>query len=170
MASEDPVVRQGAAAGAITGAGVFYLQHPSLEMQPPAAIFLGAVVGIIAGSMLGHFIANKDDKVGGFFQGVGALSGLVIGLGIAGMKDVNWVGVSVAAFLGIGIGSALGRMLWWVLAVVAALIIVFSPTILRALIHEKMNGTHASSCTAPDACSESDQRTWVAMSADPYDR
>ncbi len=135
QANEHPAVIRGAWAGAFSGGGIFYLQHPSLDMEPAGAVFLGVIVGLIAGSLLGHFIANKDDKVRGFFQGVGALSGLVIGLGIAGQaEEMNWMGVSILALLGISIGSTLGKRLWWVLAVIAALIIVLSPTIVRELI------------------------------------
>jgi hypothetical protein len=72
QANEHPAVIRGAWAGTFSGGGIFYLQYPSLGMEPTGAVFFGAIVGLIAGSSLGYFITNKDDKVRGFFRALWA--------------------------------------------------------------------------------------------------
>lgn len=121
--------KRGTWSGAICGAIFFHHQHAVLEMEPEAAVILGLLVGTVPGAIIGWFVANENGQVSTLFAAIGGLSGGFLGLATAAHAEAEWWGVALTVWFGAVFGAKVGEKLWIILAILAALVIVFAPRV-----------------------------------------
>lgn len=126
-----PYVKRAGWVGVFVGATLFYNQHQELGMAPLASLLFGGLLGLLAGSILGTFVVDEGGHIKGLFSAVGGLCGAVIGLAAAGHGEADWTVALIVTVVSTAIGAAIGKRVWWLLAVVAALLLAYGPGLVR---------------------------------------